>query len=39
MTDRLAGKVALISGAAGGMGAAHAEHFVAHGAKVILGDI
>lgn len=39
MTDRLAGKVALISGAAGGMGAAHAEHFVAHGAKVVLGDI
>lgn len=39
MTGRLEGKIALISGAAGGMGAAHAEHFVAHGARVVLGDI
>jgi 3alpha(or 20beta)-hydroxysteroid dehydrogenase len=39
MTQRLDGKVALITGAAGGMGAAHAEHFVAHGAKVVLADI
>jgi 3alpha(or 20beta)-hydroxysteroid dehydrogenase len=36
---RLAGKTALISGAARGMGAAHARRFVAEGAKVVLGDI
>lgn len=36
---RLAGKVAIISGAAQGMGAATAEAFVAAGAKVVLGDI
>ncbi len=36
---RLAGKVALISGAAQGIGAAIAAAFVAHGAKVVLGDI
>jgi 3alpha(or 20beta)-hydroxysteroid dehydrogenase len=39
MTGRLDGKVALISGAAGGMGAAHAQHFVAQGAKVLIADI
>ncbi|WP_028479722.1 glucose 1-dehydrogenase [Nocardia sp. CNY236] len=36
---RLTGKVALISGAARGMGAAHAKAFVAEGAHVVLGDI
>jgi 3alpha(or 20beta)-hydroxysteroid dehydrogenase len=36
---RLAGKTAIISGAARGMGAAHARRFVAEGAKVVLGDI
>ncbi|MCB0948421.1 MAG: glucose 1-dehydrogenase [Mycobacterium sp.] len=39
MTGRLAGKVALISGAARGMGASHAREMVAHGAKVVCGDI
>ncbi len=39
MTGRLAGKVALISGAARGMGASHACEMVAHGAKVVCGDI
>lgn len=37
--DRLTGKVALITGAAQGMGAAHATAFVAEGAKVILTDV
>lgn len=36
---RLSGKVAIITGAAQGMGAAHAAAFVAEGAKVILTDI
>ncbi len=39
MTARLAGKVALVSGAARGMGASHAREMVAHGARVICGDI
>ena len=39
MVDRLACKVALITGAANGMGAAHAEAFVAQGAKVVIGDV
>lgn len=36
---RLEGKVAIITGAAQGMGAAHARHFVAEGARVALADI
>ncbi len=39
MTGRLAGKVALISGGARGMGASHARAMVAEGAKVVCGDI
>jgi 3alpha(or 20beta)-hydroxysteroid dehydrogenase len=38
-SGRLAGKVALITGAAGGQGAAEAEMFVAAGAKVVLTDV
>lgn len=37
--DALAGKVAIVSGAARGMGAAVARLFVATGAQVVLGDI
>jgi 3alpha(or 20beta)-hydroxysteroid dehydrogenase len=36
---RLSGKVAIISGAAQGMGAATARLFAAEGAKVVLGDV
>lgn len=36
---RLTGKVAIITGASQGMGAAHARLFVHEGAKVILTDI
>jgi len=36
---RLDGKVALISGAARGQGAAEARPFVAEGAQVMLGDV
>ncbi|SEG88906.1 3alpha(or 20beta)-hydroxysteroid dehydrogenase [Thermomonospora echinospora] len=39
MSGRLSGRVALISGAASGMGASHARAFVEHGAHVVLGDI
>jgi NAD(P)-dependent dehydrogenase (short-subunit alcohol dehydrogenase family) len=37
--SRLAGKVALISGAARGMGAAEARLFAREGARVVLGDV
>jgi len=36
---RVEGKVALISGGARGMGAAHARALAAEGAKVVIGDI
>lgn len=39
MSGRLEGKVALISGAARGMGAATARLFVAEGASVLLSDV
>lgn len=39
MANRLNGKVALISGAAGGLGAAQARLMAAEGAKVFLGDV
>ena len=37
--SRLAGKVALISGGARGMGESHARAMVAQGAHVVLGDL
>ena len=37
--SRLAGKVAVITGAARGMGESHARIFAEHGAKVILTDL
>ena len=37
--DRLKGKVALVTGAASGLGAAMAAKFVAEGARVVLTDI
>jgi 3alpha(or 20beta)-hydroxysteroid dehydrogenase len=39
MGERLAGKVALITGAARGQGEAEARLFVAEGARVLLGDV
>lgn len=36
---RLEGKVAIITGAAQGMGAAHARKFIEEGAKVVLTDL
>ena len=37
--SRLQGKVAIITGAAQGMGESHARRFIKEGAKVILTDI
>lgn len=39
MMGRLTNKVAIITGAAQGMGAAHAKRFVHEGAKVVLTDL
>jgi 3alpha(or 20beta)-hydroxysteroid dehydrogenase len=39
VTGRLAGKVALITGAAQGQGAAEARRFAAEGAKVVVADV
>lgn len=39
MAGRLAGKVAIITGAASGIGAASARRFAAEGARVALGDL
>src|SRR5436309_1491522 len=39
MTGRLAGRVAVITGAASGIGAATARRFVAEGARVIVADV
>lgn len=39
LSDRLAGKVVIISGAATGQGAGEARLLVAQGAKVVIGDI
>ncbi len=39
MAGDLEGKVALISGAARGMGAAEARRFVSEGGRVVLGDV
>lgn len=37
--ERLKGKIAIITGAASGMGAVHARTFVAEGARVIMTDV
>lgn len=37
--ERLKGKVAIVTGAARGMGESHAREFIAQGAKVILTDL
>ena len=38
MSERLAGKVALVSGGARGMGAAHVREMIAEGARVVASD-
>ena len=39
MSKRLEGKVAVITGAASGIGAATAKIYVEQGARIVLGDI
>jgi 3alpha(or 20beta)-hydroxysteroid dehydrogenase len=39
MAKTLAGKVALLTGGARGMGESHARAIVAHGGKVVIGDV
>ena len=38
-TGRLAGKVAIVTGAASGFGAGIATQFVAEGARVVIADL
>ncbi|MFI5665003.1 glucose 1-dehydrogenase [Streptomyces sp. NPDC051684] len=39
MTGRMDGKTVLISGGAGGLGAAHARRIVAEGGRAVIGDV